>query len=92
MINITCDGCKKTWEVTRTNEIPDNVVSMGCNWCPECEDSATSYYEEWYNESDDNGGLPEIPIGDNQLCLPFIFDELEIKQITHEEKTALANF
>lgn len=78
MINITCDGCKKTWEVERTSEIPDNVVSMGCNWCPACEDKATDYYEEWYNESDDRDGQPEIPVGDNQLCFPFIMDELGI--------------
>jgi hypothetical protein len=33
-----------------TNEIPKHVVSMGCNWCPDCEDRAEDYYEEWYKD------------------------------------------
>jgi hypothetical protein len=48
-IIITCDGCKKSHSVYRTNEIPTQVVSLSCNWCPECEDDADDYYEEKYN-------------------------------------------
>lgn len=77
-INITCDTCGMAHEVSRTHEIPDNVISIGCNWCPACEDKANDYYEEWYNYNEDGSNELPAPIPDNQLCLPFIFDELEI--------------
>lgn len=77
-INITCDTCKKSTEVRRTNEIPAHVISMGCNWCPFCEDRAEEDYEEWYNESDE-GEVPPIP--DNQLTMPFQFYEIGIPKI-----------
>lgn len=48
-IKIICACCGKTHEVKRTPEIPSNVISLGCNWCPECEDNAGDYYQEWYN-------------------------------------------
>lgn len=52
-INITCETCGLVHDVRRTPEIPKNVFSMGCNWCPVCEDRAEDYYEEWYNYNDD---------------------------------------
>jgi hypothetical protein len=70
-INITCDTCHITHSVNRTKEIPDNVISMGCNWCPNCEEKAQDYYEEWYNYNDDGDNNKPDPIPDNQLCLPF---------------------
>jgi hypothetical protein len=74
-IKINCD-CGKVHEVTRTNEIPSNVISMGCNWCPICEDTAQDYYTEWYNENDGNDKsiTPDVP--DNQLMLFSIADEI----------------
>jgi hypothetical protein len=24
-----------------------NAISMNCNWCPDCQDTATDYYHEW---------------------------------------------
>lgn len=48
-IKIICDKCNKTFEVERTSEIPDDVISLGCNWCPACEVTADDYYDEWYN-------------------------------------------
>lgn len=78
-INLTCETCGRVHEVTRTSEIPDWVISMGCNWCPLCEDRAEDYWEEWYNGNEyDPGNQPPPPIPDNQLCLPFIFDEIGI--------------
>jgi len=74
-INITCDTCHVTHEVNRTSEIPSNVVSLYCNWCPDCEDKATEYYEERYNTNDGDNNIPD-PVPDNQLCLPFILDEI----------------
>jgi len=71
----------KTHEVTRTNEIPPNVVSLGCNWCPSCEDSADDYYHEWYNESDENESENHIP--DNQLALP-LSDIVPNKELNYE--------
>lgn len=47
-INITCDICKKTHSVRRTDEIPEEVTEIFCNWCPECEDKAEDYYTERY--------------------------------------------
>lgn len=47
-INITCDICKKTHVVGRTNEIPDEVTELFCNWCPECTDELDDYYDERY--------------------------------------------
>lgn len=74
-IKITCD-CGMIHEVERTSEIPDNVISMGCNWCPVCMDSADAPYEEWYNEDDGENGEPKpIPIGDNQLVMPFDIED-----------------
>lgn len=81
-INITCENCGKTHDVKRTSEIPDWVISMGCNWCPDKDCHASEDYEEWYlpkNEGDEPPPQPE-PVSDNQLCMPFIFDEIGIKQ------------
>ncbi len=82
-INIQCETCHKIHEVTRTNEIPDWVISMGCNWCPLCEDRAKDYYEEWYNPDREGGDSKPIPdpVPDNQLCFPFLFEEMGIKEI-----------
>lgn len=81
-INLYCEGCNTTIEVNRTSEIPDWVISLRCNWCPSCEDSADEYWEEWYYPDREGGDLIEIPepIPDNQLCLPFIFDEIEVNK------------
>jgi hypothetical protein len=48
-IKIYCKGCKTESEVDRTEEIPDDVISLNCNWCPLCEDEANDYYMEDYN-------------------------------------------
>ncbi len=47
-INVHCDTCKKMHTVDRTEEIPDEVVALKCNWCPGCEDQAQDYYMEDY--------------------------------------------
>jgi len=75
-IRITCQTCHETHEVTRTNEIPKHVISMGCNWCPCCVDKAEGNYEEWYNESDGNNENAPEPVPDNQLMLFTEFDDL----------------
>ncbi|MEO9474154.1 MAG: hypothetical protein ABJG41_01425 [Cyclobacteriaceae bacterium] len=74
-MKITCDTCNTTHTVDRTPEIPSHVVSMGCNWCPKCEDKADDYYEEWYNESDDDS-LKGDDVPPNQLCLGFVWNEI----------------
>ena len=76
-----------THEVGRTSEIPNHVISMGCNWCPSCEDDADEYYEEWYNDSDNNDTEPTQPI--NQLGLFTLwpnektFEEEKVKDEKH---------
>lgn len=47
-INITCDICKETVSVARTEEIPIEVTELFCNWCYKCEDKADDYYTERY--------------------------------------------
>lgn len=73
-IKINCDCCHKTNEVNRDKTAPVNAISMGCNWCPNCEDRADDYYNEWYNYSDgddDNNGYDP-----NQLMLFSITDDI----------------
>lgn len=61
-IVIECDGCGLKHGVNRTNEIPDDVTSLSCNWCPECE--ADGDYIETYIYT------PIIePVDPNQLDL-----------------------
>ncbi len=40
IIKISCDGCNTSYDVTRDREAPTTAISMGCNWCPECEGEA----------------------------------------------------
>ena len=47
-INIHCSICKRVFEVERTSDIPDNVDSLVCNWCPNCSGKANEDYREWY--------------------------------------------
>jgi len=76
-IPITCDGCHTTHQVTRDSTAPKNAISMGCNWCPICGDQAEDIYDEWYNENDGDGdNEKDIPVDPNQLCMPFIIDEI----------------
>ena len=46
-IKITCKGCGSVHIVNRTEELKQNVHSLGCNFCPSCEDNATEEYKEW---------------------------------------------
>jgi hypothetical protein len=76
-INLTCQTCNKVYDLPKTEEIPAHVFQMKCNWCPVCEDQADDYYNEWWDENE-NDTEPQMPVPDNQLCMPFIFDELEL--------------
>lgn len=78
-IKITCN-CELSHDVRRTNEIPKDVISLGCNWCPACEDTAQEPYEEWYKRSDGGEDIPELPDNPNQLVMPFIIEET-LKQL-----------
>lgn len=53
-IKITCQTCYSTYESSLTSNAPINAEYMICNWCPECEDRATNYYEEYYFDENDN--------------------------------------
>jgi len=64
VIVVECENCGLKHGVNRTVEIPDDVTSLLCNWCPECEDDATDYYNEKYVYT------PIVePIDPNQLNL-----------------------
>lgn len=47
-LKIKCQNCGTVHDVTRTADIPENVVSMGCNWCPNCMEGQSTYYQEWH--------------------------------------------
>lgn len=86
-ININCD-CGKVHEVTRDSDTPNNAISMGCNWCPFCEDTADSYYNEWYNFSEgDNTETEEVPEDPNQMILFSIADNILLKEDIELELT-----
>jgi len=75
-IKMNCD-CGKVHKVYRDNSAPKNAISMGCNWCPDCEDTAEDYFTEWYNFDEggnENKNEPDVP--DNQLMLFSIADDI----------------
>ena len=83
-IQLTCQSCNKVYDLEKTEEIPVNVFFMKCNWCPCCEDTADDYWEEWWDEDENSGSEPPAPVPDNQLCLPFIFEEIGIKELVNQ--------
>lgn len=83
-IQLTCETCKKVYDLEKTEELPAHVFFMRCNWCPECEDQAQDYYYEWYDENENDGTPPPPPVPDNQLCMPFIMDEIGIPTLDRQ--------
>lgn len=77
-IKLTCETCHTTHDLEKTEEIPEHVIFMRCNWCPCCEDQADDYYKEWWDDENNPKSYP-IPVPDNQLCMPFIFDEIGVE-------------
>ena len=75
-IIIHCD-CGRQHEVTRDKEAPEAAISMGCNWCPACEDTAEDYYNEWYNFNGSGEAESDDP---NQLMMFSITDEILHKE------------
>lgn len=73
IIKITCDTCSKSHDVHRDIDAPKDATSMGCNWCPACEDRAEDYYEEWYNFNESGESESNDP---NQLVMFSIADEV----------------
>lgn len=49
-ITILCTSCNEEHLVRRTNEIPAEVVSLKCNWCPGCENPDEDYCETYVYE------------------------------------------
>lgn len=83
-IKINCDTCGTQHTVSRDSDAPEGATSMGCNWCPKCEDRAEDYYNEWYNFNEggdnDNGDDP------NQLMMFSIADEVLENHVPNELK------
>lgn len=46
-INMKCRSCKRVYVVSREYELGSRVVSLECNWCPECMHNATTEHEEY---------------------------------------------
>lgn len=87
-IKMNCD-CGQIHIVTKDRSAPENAISMGCNWCPCCEDSAEDYFTEWYNFNnggDENKNDPDVP--DNQLMLFSIADEILQNHKIENDKVA----
>lgn len=65
-IKLLCQCCNKVHDLPRTNEIPEEVTALACNFCIECEDKMTDYYNEWYiSES-------ELPVTENPNQLKLL--------------------
>lgn len=79
-IRLHCDHCHTVHELPKTPELPTHVFVMHSNWCPKCEGQVDDYYSEWWDDDEDgNNGQPlPQPVPDNQLCMPFIMDEIGI--------------
>jgi len=78
-ITLNCQGCDTIHVLDKTPEIPADVFFMKCNWCPHCADTAQGYYEEWWDEDDNEVKAKTItPDPVNQLCMPFIIDEMGV--------------
>lgn len=56
-IRLLCRCCGKVHTLPRTNEIPEEVTALACNYCIECEDKMTDYYNELYI---DESELPTV--------------------------------
>lgn len=65
-IDITCKNCGDTYSVDRTDEIPENVKKLLCNFCPICPED--DYYEEDYVYYE-LGELQQVIENPNQLNL-----------------------
>lgn len=87
LIKINCD-CGKIHEVRKDNSAPKNAISIGCNWCPDCEDTAQDYYHEWYNLNDQDldNKEPVYDVPDNQLMLFSIADDILENHIVKNNK------
>lgn len=73
-INMNCDCGYVYRDMPRDEDAPETATSMGCNWCPVCEDTAEDYYDEWYNF--DEGGDYDEPGDPQQLMMFSIADEI----------------
>lgn len=90
-ISLTCENCNHVWDLRKTNELPTHVFFMRCNWCPKCEDEAKDYYEEWWDENENNIDSPKISVGDNQLCMPFIMEEIGVPNFQEQDQSKNKN-
>ncbi len=72
LIKITCNNCKKSYKVSRTPELPGDVTSIECNYCPDCEhEMDDEYKEEYIREVEIN----EVPLDKKQINM---FDGYEV--------------
>lgn len=79
-IQLTCQTCQHVYDLNKTPELPAHVFFMKCNWCPLCEDQADDYWQEWWDE-DENANNKPIPVGDNQLTMPFVLEEIGVPNL-----------
>ncbi len=53
-LKLTCQCCKKVYDINRTDEIPKHIHFMHCNFCIECDfnNRMTDYYNEWWDDKE----------------------------------------
>jgi NMD protein affecting ribosome stability and mRNA decay len=68
-ITLICEASGCIHELQRTEEIPEHIKIMRCNWCINCESKAQDYYNEWWDEEENKKEAERIPIAPNQLSL-----------------------
>lgn len=78
-IQLKCECCGETHDLKKSEEIPTHVFFMHCNFCLWCEDKMTDYYHEWWDDNENPESGPPIPEDPNQLCFPFILEEIGVK-------------
>ena len=72
--------------MTRDSDAPETATSMGCNFCPKCEDEQSGLYEEWYNFDESGDAGSDDP---NQLMMFSIADDILNKEVEFEKVSSL---
>ena len=47
-IKLTCRNCGKSWNIEKTEDVPENATGIICNYCSYCEFFMQEDYKEEY--------------------------------------------
>lgn len=77
---IHCRNCGAKHPIYKTDEIPNDIIRLECNWCPNCEGSIDELYEEFqikrkiqknYNNTKSNLKDPDL-FSNIEILIVFI--------------------